>query len=225
MALARPTGRAGAARPVRRDGRPRRARGPATRRRGTVADRGARRSSRAGTGCARPALDHADGLLRTSAGSTVAARASLEAAIAGWEALGRTWEAAWATARPRGLPAALEPRVRGDRAAARGGGLRRARSAACPLLKRAGELKAIARQRGAEEEPWRPLTAREFEIARLVAEGHDQQRDRGLARPVAAHGRRPRGAHPREARVHQARGDRGLGGGDGDRGRDGRRRA
>jgi DNA-binding CsgD family transcriptional regulator len=29
----------------------------------------------------------------------------------------------------------------------------------------------VARGRGAEEEPWRPLTAREFEVARLVAEG------------------------------------------------------
>ena len=47
-------------------------------------------------GLPRPALDHAEGLLRTSVGSTVAARASLEAAIAGWEALGRTWETAWA---------------------------------------------------------------------------------------------------------------------------------
>jgi len=30
---------------------------------------------------------------------------------------------------------------------------------------------ADARGRGLEEEPWRPLTAREFEVARLIAEG------------------------------------------------------
>ena len=29
----------------------------------------------------------------------------------------------------------------------------------------------LAKARGAEEEPWRPLTAREFEVARLVANG------------------------------------------------------
>ena len=45
---------------------------------------------------ARPALDHAEGLVRTSAGSTIAARTALEAAVTGWTARGRTWEAAWA---------------------------------------------------------------------------------------------------------------------------------
>jgi DNA-binding CsgD family transcriptional regulator len=40
-----------------------------------------------------------------------------------------------------------------------------------PLLTRAHELIGLARSRGGEEEPWRPLTAREFEIARLVADG------------------------------------------------------
>lgn len=40
-----------------------------------------------------------------------------------------------------------------------------------PLLRRVDELFAVARSRGAEEEPWRPLTTREFEVARLVADG------------------------------------------------------
>ena len=121
-------------------------------------------------GLPRPALDHADGLLRTSAGSTVAARTSLEAAIAGWEALGRTWETAWARLdlaacllRSNRESEAIAPLRQVEAFAERVGSL--------PLLKRAGELKGIARHRGAEEEPWRPLTAREFEIARLVAEG------------------------------------------------------
>jgi DNA-binding CsgD family transcriptional regulator len=119
---------------------------------------------------ARPALDHADGLLRTSAGSTVAARASLEAAVAGWEALGRTWETAWARLdlaacllRSNRESEAIEPLRQVEAFAERVGSL--------PLLRRTGELKGIVRHRGAEEEPWRPLTTREFEIARLVAEG------------------------------------------------------
>jgi DNA-binding CsgD family transcriptional regulator len=119
---------------------------------------------------ARPALDHADGLLRTSAGSTVAARASLEAAVAGWEALGRTWETAWARLdlaacllRSNRESEAIEPLRQVEAFAERVGSL--------PLLRRTGELKGIVRHRGAEEEPWRPLTAREFEIARLIAEG------------------------------------------------------
>jgi DNA-binding CsgD family transcriptional regulator len=121
-------------------------------------------------GLARPALDHADGLLRTSAGSTVAARASLEAAIAGWEALGRNWEAAWARLdlaacllRSNRESEAIVPLRQVEAFAERVGSL--------PLLRRTGELKEIVRYRGAEEEPWRPLTAREFEIARFVAEG------------------------------------------------------
>jgi DNA-binding CsgD family transcriptional regulator len=40
-----------------------------------------------------------------------------------------------------------------------------------PLLARATELASVGRGRGTSEEPWRPLTAREFEVARLIAEG------------------------------------------------------
>jgi DNA-binding CsgD family transcriptional regulator len=40
-----------------------------------------------------------------------------------------------------------------------------------PLRARAGELGRAGRGRGAEDEPWRPLTIREFEVARQVAAG------------------------------------------------------
>jgi DNA-binding CsgD family transcriptional regulator len=40
-----------------------------------------------------------------------------------------------------------------------------------PLLARADELMRVARGRGATEEPWRPLTVREYEVARLIGEG------------------------------------------------------
>ena len=54
--------------------------------------------------------------------------------------------------------------------------LREARAVAerldsAPLLRRADELGSIVRSRGTMDEPWRPLTVREFEVARLVAEG------------------------------------------------------
>ena len=119
---------------------------------------------------ARPALDHADGLIRTSAGSTVAARQALEAAITGWDALGRTWESQWA----RLDLAACHLRANRDAEAVtliRGVAERADALGSRPLRDRADDLLAIARGRGAEEEPWRPLTAREFEVARLVAEG------------------------------------------------------
>ena len=48
------------------------------------------------TSLAKHAIDHGDGLIRTSAGSTIVARASLEAALVGWVARGRIWEASWA---------------------------------------------------------------------------------------------------------------------------------
>ena len=41
-----------------------------------------------------------------------------------------------------------------------------------PLRQRVEELASTARSRGITDEPWRPLTAREFEVARYVAEGH-----------------------------------------------------
>jgi DNA-binding CsgD family transcriptional regulator len=119
---------------------------------------------------ARPALAHAEGLVRTSAGSTVAARASLEAAIAGWDRIGRTWEGLWA----RLDLAACLLRANRDAEAVRElrSALPRAEAlASLPLVGRARELLGVASGRGTEEEPWRPLTAREFEVARLVAEG------------------------------------------------------
>jgi len=117
-----------------------------------------------------PALAHAEGLLRLAAGATVAARGALETAVRGWDARGRTWEAAWARLdlaacllrgnRPaEALPLLAEVRETGDRLQSP------------PLQGRAAELAGLARRRGAESEPWRPLTAREFQVARLVAEG------------------------------------------------------
>ena len=40
-----------------------------------------------------------------------------------------------------------------------------------PLLARADQLAQLARGRGAELEPWHPLTVREFEVAQRIAEG------------------------------------------------------
>ena len=40
-----------------------------------------------------------------------------------------------------------------------------------PLADRADALQRLARGRVAVDEPWRPLTAREFAVARLISEG------------------------------------------------------
>ena len=131
---------------------------------------GRTRAHLAGWDRAQAALDHAEGLVRLAGGSTVGARSSLEAAVAGWDALGRTWEAAWARL---DLAACL---VRGNRHAEAVPILREVgetgdRLESPPIRARVDELMGTARSRGITDEPWRPLTAREFEVSRLIAEG------------------------------------------------------
>jgi DNA-binding CsgD family transcriptional regulator len=119
---------------------------------------------------AAPAISHAEGLLRLATGSLGAARDSLEAAVRGWTVAHRTWEATWARL---DLAQCL---LRSNRVAEAASPLAAARATATelrsrPLLARVEELDRVARGRGSVDEPWRPLTAREFEVARLIAKG------------------------------------------------------
>jgi len=119
---------------------------------------------------ARPALDHAEGLVRLAAGSTSTARPLLESAIAGWDERGRIWEATWARL---DLGTCL---VRANRYGEALVVLEQVRQTALglgstPVLERADELVKLARARGGEVEPWHPLSAREFEVAKLIADG------------------------------------------------------
>jgi len=119
---------------------------------------------------ARPALDHSMGLIRLAGGSTTAAREALEAAIRGWDGRERIWEASWARLDLAGCL------MRANRFAAAASILSdvqvtAARLQSRPLAARADELGRVARARGALDEPWHPLTAREFEVARLIAAG------------------------------------------------------
>jgi DNA-binding CsgD family transcriptional regulator len=117
-----------------------------------------------------PALNHADGLALLARGSLVAAREALERAVRGWEERARTWEALTArldlaqclTRMNRHADAAEILGHVHDRAAALG---------SAPLSARADELARASRGRGKDDEPWRPLTVREFEVARKIAEG------------------------------------------------------
>ena len=118
----------------------------------------------------RAALDHGAGLVALAAGSTGTARTSLEAAVAGWDRLGRLWEGQWAR-----LDLALA-HVRSSRFAAAVAIAAEVRETAGrltspSLIARADELLRQARGRVAVDEPWRPLTAREFAVARLISEG------------------------------------------------------
>ncbi|MGZ8513973.1 MAG: helix-turn-helix transcriptional regulator [Candidatus Limnocylindrales bacterium] len=117
-----------------------------------------------------PAIDHARGLVQLAAGSTGRAKASLEGAMRGWDASSRAWEGTWVRL---DLAACL---LRTSRPAEAIGLLDEVRSIADrldskPLAARAAELLRAARARHPSDEPWHPLTAREFEVARLIAAG------------------------------------------------------
>lgn len=116
------------------------------------------------------AMSHAEGLVRLAGGSLAAARDALELAVRGWEERQRVWEELWARldlahslirANRHADAAPIVDSVR-TRAAALG---------SAPLLARADELARASRGRVVADAPWRPLTVREFEVARLVADG------------------------------------------------------
>ncbi|HEY8178029.1 MAG TPA: AAA family ATPase [Candidatus Limnocylindria bacterium] len=116
------------------------------------------------------ALSHAHGLVRLAGGSLSVAREALERAIRGWEEHGRSWEALW------GQLDLAQCLIRMNRYADAADVLGQARARAevigsPPMLARADELAKASRGRGREQEPWRPLTVREFEVARLIAAG------------------------------------------------------
>jgi DNA-binding CsgD family transcriptional regulator len=120
--------------------------------------------------CSSAALDHAAGLLALGTGSLGAARASLQLAIRGWDERGRIWEGLWAR---MDLAACL---MRFGRAVEAMGLVAEVRGVAerlrsQPLLERAEAIERLGRQRRVEQSAWYPLTAREFEVARLVGRG------------------------------------------------------
>jgi ATP/maltotriose-dependent transcriptional regulator MalT len=119
---------------------------------------------------AAPALSHADGLVRLAGGSMSAAREALERAVRGWDERHRTWEAL--AARLDLAQCLLRMNRHADAAtlleAVRA---RAAEIGSPPVGARADQLSNLSRSRGADGEAWRPLTVREFEVARLVADG------------------------------------------------------
>ena len=119
---------------------------------------------------ARPALDHGKGLVALAAGATGVARQALETAIDGWDERGRVWEATWARL---DLANCLTRSNRFADAVALAGDARAVASRldSRPLADRADALQRMARGHVAADEPWRPLTAREFAVARLITEG------------------------------------------------------
>ena len=157
-----------------------------------------------------PALHHGAGLVALAEGSTGVARTHLEAAVHGWDGKRRIWESTWARLDlasclirsnrfADAVPLAAESRTVASRLDSR------------PLADRADELMRMARGRVATEEPWRPLTSREFAVARLIAQGltNAEIADAlGIAPKTASS---PCRAHPRQARGVAPHRDRDVG--------------
>jgi len=126
--------------------------------------------SRRGIPGSLPAIDHAQGLLDLAQGGTGRARASLGAARDGWLGRRRAWEGAWATldlaaAHARSNRPADARRLARDAA-------ERATALSSPSLSAAADALDRRLRAGRGSAPaWSPLSARELEVARLIAEG------------------------------------------------------
>jgi DNA-binding CsgD family transcriptional regulator/tetratricopeptide (TPR) repeat protein len=116
-----------------------------------------------------PAIDHGRGLILLARGDVPAAGQALESASASWRARRRFWEGTWARldlasaaarARRPGAAAVLLTQVRAD-----------ASSAGAAALAAAADRLAQSFSSGGSAESWHPLSAREFEVAQLVAAG------------------------------------------------------
>ncbi|HSL76509.1 MAG TPA: AAA family ATPase [Candidatus Limnocylindrales bacterium] len=114
-------------------------------------------------------LDHGRGLLAAADGMTGVARTLLVAAAAGWRDRRRAWEGTWAQLDLARCHLRSNQRAEAVRAASA------ARDAAlglpAPMVARGAE-EIIGRRRSTDDlDGWAPLSAREFEVARLVAQG------------------------------------------------------
>ena len=116
-----------------------------------------------------PAVDHAAGLVQLAAGRTGKARSLLGAAHEEWTSRGRWWEAQWCALDLARSGLASNRRTEASRhveqvrteAAVRG---------ATALLDACDQLGSRLDEHDAVQ-PWSPLTLRELEVARLVAQG------------------------------------------------------
>lgn len=116
------------------------------------------------------AISHARGLIALATGSTGVARTELSSAVATWGELARTWE------RTGALIDVADCELRTNRVAAAAQWAAEARETAnalgaLPLAARADAVLTRARALHPTDAAWAPLTAREYEVARLIAEG------------------------------------------------------
>jgi DNA-binding CsgD family transcriptional regulator/tetratricopeptide (TPR) repeat protein len=116
-----------------------------------------------------PAISHGRGLILLARGEVSAARQALETASEGWRARRRFWEGTWA--RLDLAEAAVRARRRGEAAVLLDEARTTAAAAGATTVVDAADRLSASFDRARPPEPWHPLSAREFEVARLVAAG------------------------------------------------------
>ena len=110
------------------------------------------------------------GLVAVTDGSIGVARSSLEKAIHGRAARGRAWEELWARLDLAGALVRSSPFVDAN-SLATDARERARRLGSDPLVDRADAILRLARGYAPDADPWHPLSARELEVARLIAAG------------------------------------------------------
>jgi DNA-binding CsgD family transcriptional regulator/tetratricopeptide (TPR) repeat protein len=116
-----------------------------------------------------PAIDHAYGLIRQAAGDLGVARASLGRACEAWRERARYWEGAWSIVDRARVAFAERRRAEAIRLVAE---VRAAVSPAGAISVFQAADRLMANGAGDRSAPaWHPLTAREFQVARLIGEG------------------------------------------------------
>ena len=116
-----------------------------------------------------PAITHGRGLVLLARGELSAAHQALESASESWQARRRFWEGTWA--RLDLAQAAVRARRRGEAAVLLDEARTIAAAAGATTLVDAVDGLTASFDRGRQAEPWHPLSAREFEVAQLVAAG------------------------------------------------------
>jgi DNA-binding CsgD family transcriptional regulator len=116
-----------------------------------------------------PASGHGRGLILAARGELAAALGELQVARDGWLNRHRFWEGTWAQLDL--ATAASKSRRRGEAARICGEVRADAQAAGAAVLVAAAEQLAGTLGKSRPVEPWHPLSAREFEVAKLVAAG------------------------------------------------------
>jgi DNA-binding CsgD family transcriptional regulator len=116
-----------------------------------------------------PAIDHGRGLVLLARGEVSAAHQALESASESWQARRRFWEGTWA--RLDLAEVAARARRRGEAGVLLDEARIIAATVGATTVVDAADQLAASFGRGLKAEPWYPLSAREFEVAQLVAAG------------------------------------------------------